>query len=276
MAALKKGWPDKRREQTMARKRQTRRGEKAKVSRRSESLADQAVALADYAAKALVTAARLGIQSKSVSGLRLQEGERAVLTALSTLPAKAKKKLAKPDANFSVAEIAGMTTAMAECFPQAEPKRQTALLLVAKRLMDCLQKSIVMPDEPAKTKTPKSAAPLYQFKITLMESQPPIWRRIQVKDCTLDKLHEHIQTAMGWTNSHLHHFKVNDRFYGDPMLMEETFGEMEYEDSTATKLSDILPTGGKRTSTILAIPGTTTSCLRVAPISNQVARILSA
>ena len=38
---------------------------------------------------------------------------------------------------------------------------------------------------------------LYQFKITLRGIEPPIWRRIQVKDCTLDRLHEHIQTAMG-------------------------------------------------------------------------------
>jgi hypothetical protein len=49
---------------------------------------------------------------------------------------------------------------------------------------------------------------LYQFNITLLESDPPIWRRIQVQDCTLDKLHEHIQTAMGWTNSHLHQFTI--------------------------------------------------------------------
>ena len=47
-------------------------------------------------------------------------------------------------------------------------------------------------------------------------SSPPIWRRIQVEDCTLDKLHEHIQTAMGWTNSHLHHFRIGEQLYGDP------------------------------------------------------------
>ena len=50
-------------------------------------------------------------------------------------------------------------------------------------------------------KSPRTPDTVYQFKITLLDSQPPIWRRIQVKDCTLDKLHEHIQTAMGWTNS---------------------------------------------------------------------------
>jgi hypothetical protein len=87
---------------------------------------------------------------------------------------------------------------------------------------------------------------VFQFKITLLGSAPPIWRRIQVKDCTLDRLHEHIQTAMGWTNSHLHHFRIGEHLYGDPMLMQENFEEMEYKDSTRTKLSDILPRGGRR------------------------------
>jgi hypothetical protein len=87
---------------------------------------------------------------------------------------------------------------------------------------------------------------LYQFKITLLETHPPIWRRIQVKNCTLDKLHEHIQTSMGWTNSHLHHFKIGEQLYGDPMLVEETFEGMDYRDSTTTKISDVLPLSGKR------------------------------
>jgi hypothetical protein len=87
---------------------------------------------------------------------------------------------------------------------------------------------------------------LYQFKITLKDSHPPIWRRIQIKDGTLDKLHEHIQTAMGWTNSHLHLFEIGDQLYGDPDLMQENFEDMGYEDSTSTKISDILPRTGKR------------------------------
>ena len=86
---------------------------------------------------------------------------------------------------------------------------------------------------------------LYQFKVTLKDFHPPIWRRFQVKSCTLDKLHERIQTAMGWTNSHLNHFKIGEQYYGDPLLMEEDFEEMGYEDSTTTKLDDILPRTGK-------------------------------
>jgi Plasmid pRiA4b ORF-3-like protein len=91
-----------------------------------------------------------------------------------------------------------------------------------------------------------AAERVYQFKITLLDTRPPVWRRIQVKDGTLDKFHEHIQTAMGWTNSHLHHFRVGEQLYGDPLLMQENFEDMEYEDSTTTKLSDILPKSGKR------------------------------
>src|SRR3954464_8878151 len=91
--------------------------------------------------------------------------------------------------------------------------------------------------EPA----PKSTGELYQFKITLLDYDPPIWRRIQVRDCTLDKLHEHIQTAMGWTNSHLHHFRIDGTYYGDPMLVLGDDVELEYRDSTTTFLSEILP-----------------------------------
>jgi hypothetical protein len=86
---------------------------------------------------------------------------------------------------------------------------------------------------------------LYQFKITLKDIAPPVWRRVQVRDCTLDKLHEHIQTAMGWTNSHLHSFKINGTEYGDPDLLDDDCAP-EFEDSTSTKISGVLPRSGKR------------------------------
>ena len=79
---------------------------------------------------------------------------------------------------------------------------------------------------------------LYQFKITLLGIEPTIWRRIQITECSFDKLHEHIQTAMGWTNSHLHLFDIKGKHCGDPELLGEGF---EYVDSTRTLLSDLLP-----------------------------------
>ena len=64
---------------------------------------------------------------------------------------------------------------------------------------------------------------LYQFKITLCESDPVIWRRIQVKECSLERLHEHIQLAMGWTNSHLHQFEIGSERFGNPEYLDDGF-----------------------------------------------------
>lgn len=88
---------------------------------------------------------------------------------------------------------------------------------------------------------------LYQFKITLKGIWPPVWRRIQVKDCSLDKLHEHIQTAMGWTNSHLHQFMIDGVLHGDPDLLCEGWeDEVQPVDSLHTKISTIVPENGRR------------------------------
>jgi Plasmid pRiA4b ORF-3-like protein len=67
---------------------------------------------------------------------------------------------------------------------------------------------------------PPSQPPIYQLKITLEDSQPPIWRRVQVRgDIILAKLHRIIQEAMGWYDSHLHQFIVGETYYGvAPMI----------------------------------------------------------
>ena len=87
---------------------------------------------------------------------------------------------------------------------------------------------------------------VYQFRITLKGIEPKIWRRIQVRDCTLDELHEYIQTAMGWTNSHLHQFEINGQRCGDPELLEHGLDDFDYIDSTDTRLSDFIPYNGNR------------------------------
>lgn len=86
---------------------------------------------------------------------------------------------------------------------------------------------------------------LYQFKITLLDVNPLIWRRIQVEDCTLDKFHEYIQTAMGWLNCHLHLFEVEGERYGDPEQMDDGFDGFKAKDSTKKLLSSVLPKSGK-------------------------------
>lgn len=53
---------------------------------------------------------------------------------------------------------------------------------------------------------------VYQLRITLKGTKPPIWRRVAVPaDITLGRLHEVIQIVMGWTDSHLHQFILQDQ-----------------------------------------------------------------
>ena len=57
---------------------------------------------------------------------------------------------------------------------------------------------------------------ILQTKITLLDIQPPVWRRVQVPDdFTLRSLHDVIQAVMGWLDYHIHEFEIGDRVYGE-------------------------------------------------------------
>jgi hypothetical protein len=50
---------------------------------------------------------------------------------------------------------------------------------------------------------------VFQFKITLQDIKPFIWRRVQIPgNYTFWDLHVAIQDSMGWTDTHLHEFRV--------------------------------------------------------------------
>jgi hypothetical protein len=64
-------------------------------------------------------------------------------------------------------------------------------------------------------------ATVYQLKITLKDVKPPVWRRIQVENCSLARLHGVIQACMGWSNCHLYAFELDGEEYGDdPDLLD--------------------------------------------------------
>lgn len=76
--------------------------------------------------------------------------------------------------------------------------------------------------KPKARKAPKSRSVL-QLKIELKHIKPLIWRRALVSsDIRLSKLHEVIQIAMGWTDSHLHEFEIHGLRFGPPS--EENYG----------------------------------------------------
>ena len=58
---------------------------------------------------------------------------------------------------------------------------------------------------------------LYQIKVTLNGVKLQIWRRLLISSATdLAELHEILQIAMGWTDSHLHQFVAGDEAFGVP------------------------------------------------------------
>jgi hypothetical protein len=66
------------------------------------------------------------------------------------------------------------------------------------------------------------AESIYQFKVTLKEIQPPIWRRFEVhSDITFRELHKTLQVVMGWWNYHLHLFQIGPLIITDRETLAE-------------------------------------------------------
>jgi hypothetical protein len=58
---------------------------------------------------------------------------------------------------------------------------------------------------------------IYQLKITLLDVEPAIWRRLHVPaDLRLSDLALVLITSMGWENSHLHQFTIGRVRYAEP------------------------------------------------------------
>lgn len=83
----------------------------------------------------------------------------------------------------------------------------------------------------------------YQLRITLSYIKPNIWRSVLVpSSITLPKLHNIIQTAMGWMDSHLHMFIHGGESYG----ISDEFGELGMQDEKSIKISKLLSSEGDK------------------------------
>jgi hypothetical protein len=92
--------------------------------------------------------------------------------------------------------------------------------------------------EPASITGITAPTSIYQLKVTLRDSHPAIWRRIQVPDTILlPHLHGVLQLAMGWTNSHLHSFQVGKRIFAEPSP-DDAFRIIDYR---SVRLNQIAP-----------------------------------
>src|SRR5256885_498242 len=73
----------------------------------------------------------------------------------------------------------------------------------------------------------------YQLRVWLLGVSPMIWRRLLVHgDATLAELHEMLQVAMGWTDTHLHRFRIHGREFALPRI-----GDACLDDARQVRLS---------------------------------------
>lgn len=96
--------------------------------------------------------------------------------------------------------------------------------------------------QPATEGASAARPALYQLKVSLLQTNPAIWRRILVPaETTLGRLHRILQVVMGWTNSHLHVFSAGGAQYAEPSPEWET----PMKDERRVALSRIIGTTGE-------------------------------
>lgn len=113
----------------------------------------------------------------------------------------------------------------------------------------------VLPDlvgnHPITLPRPPRTPLLLTVRIDVVGAKPPIWRRLDLRgELSLAQVHEHLQAALGWYDSHLH------RFYGPGVPMWDTpyfvtDADLEESDDAGTheadaRLDQVLRTPGDR------------------------------
>ncbi|MBS7671588.1 plasmid pRiA4b ORF-3 family protein [Croceicoccus sp. 1NDH52] len=80
------------------------------------------------------------------------------------------------------------------------------------------------------------------LRIDLKESDPPIWRQVEVPtSITLKVLHDIVQAAMGWFDYHLWEMMIDGQAYGIPM--DDDWGTPPPKNASRVRLRDVLSPG---------------------------------
>ncbi|MBI4909363.1 MAG: plasmid pRiA4b ORF-3 family protein [Acidobacteria bacterium] len=92
-----------------------------------------------------------------------------------------------------------------------------------------------------------SSSEIFQLKVTLLGTKPPVWRRLLVPaEASLAQLHFILQIAMGWSNSHLHEFSAGGLRIGMTEREGGYFDDDPAEDENKVRLSSVLQSTGAK------------------------------
>ncbi len=210
-------------------------------ARPEKQLTEHVVRLTEWAAQVLIGAEQLGIKAKTVDRFPLLGVEGVLLLMPPTIDEKIQRKLAAKNPKFTVGEVGVLLMAVADAMLDAPPSQGFALILSAKSLMDCLESEVTGAMEPMAAA--RSTESIYRLRITLADVEPPVWRLVEVPDCSLGELHEVIQVVMGWENSHMHQFVLNGTCYG------HATSDLDMKDEESIRLGQIF--SGRKKSRIV-------------------------
>lgn len=198
--------------------------------------------------------AKKSSQSPGAFPIKLTALQREALGQYTRVKASIKSRLSEADegtqaVSFSQRELDHLEDELGQAavyVPNPAKKRIVAVLKKVQDILNEQQLAAFGGQTLSQRKHPSSQSPLlFQFKITLQEISPVIWRRIQVQDGPLADLHGHIQAAFGWEDYHMHQFEVDGERYGTPVPDDFDFG-VEMIDESNVLLSDLLPKSGAR------------------------------
>lgn len=123
---------------------------------------------------------------------------------------------------------------------------------IADPLKPAVRRALMTLSGQEEAAAPTPSRTWYTMKISLKDTRPPVWRRLVLDgDLTLADLHDAIQAAFDWDDSHLHEFSVGPAYSGgvvylpgDQIADRETLGLPVAEESVS--IAAALPEVGGR------------------------------
>lgn len=93
---------------------------------------------------------------------------------------------------------------------------------------------------------------VYRVRVDIDDATPPIWRRLDLRsNLTLDLLHQVLQVAFDWTDSHLHRFSLgggafdrDSQLFLCPYDVDDSEGDDDGVAAAATRLDETLTEPG--------------------------------
>ncbi|MEW5986624.1 MAG: plasmid pRiA4b ORF-3 family protein [Chloroflexota bacterium] len=97
-------------------------------------------------------------------------------------------------------------------------------------------------DQPA---APVVETAVYQMKVTMRHTRPPIWRRFLIRnDATLYELHLALQVVLGWRNTRLYQFLIDGVSYSDSVTADDLGTKWGVQNGEVVHLHELV--GGEK------------------------------